>query len=823
MLLSTWIESLRSRMCWSSRSASWMNRRRRRFCGVLCSHIEPLERRTLLSGIAPTADAGPMLPSLNYSVEPTPSGGLWLDGSASFDLDGVISAYEWDLNNDGDFTDAIDQTGVGPTVLWSTLEAAGWAANTSYTITLRVTDDEGLTDTDTAGVEVGNGIPTADAGGDYNVIYGADLSLDGTGSSDPDGDPLTYRWDVDGDTSAWELTGPTATPTWSTLLITYGMSPGNSYIITLEVDDGNGGTDQDSAMLTLLRPQVSIVATDATAREGYAPDITADKGKVLISRTQTVLLDPLIVNLTAPAGTATAGTDYTTNPDITGASVTIPAGAGFVLVDVDPMQDENFLEGNETAVFTIAPGAIYTIAAGAGSATVTIEDVNRSPNVDDDSLTITRNRTGLITNVDATDPDTGQTLSYSLSGSSVFWIIGSGILAVQEPSVLQDLTETKIYELTVTVTDNGTPNISDTGVYTITVLAQDLDVTLTEVKFLEDHTVYKDPPDFIFPTYSSIWTPSIAMELLFPTVVAYSSGLGSANKRLKVNAVFEVDNEWTGTAQFKAKTTGGYEFTTIPATHDEAHPTNYDLLNVSGATATTNFNVGAEYFEDFRITWEITIDGGTTWINVGESENPLYVTWKDPAATLYRTVLHIGSTNAAGVLAEPNVINAIWGEFSDRSVKRWHDDDGDSALQYNHDGDTALTAKDMLEQTDGKGQCTAWADLFVQVLGAQGVTGATSTRIDPTGGYGRFRVKLMLAQGSGAANYTVTDFGFHQVVRVSGFPDTIFDPSYGTMVEKTDARSVELKYEDEVVTHFQLPNLTWVADTKGVQQLVFTP
>lgn len=66
-----------------------------------------------------------------------------------------------------------------------------------------------------------------------------------------------------------------------------------------------------------------------------------------------------------------------------------------------------------------------------------------------------------------------------------------------------------------------------------------------------------------------------------------------------------------------------------------------------------------------------------------------------------------------------------------------------------------------------------------------------------------------------------TDFEFHQVVRVSGFPDVIFDPSYGTRVEKSDARSVELRYEDENITH--LFDGTWVADTKGVRQLVFTP
>ena len=41
--------------------------------------------------------------------------------------------------------------------------------------------------------------PVAYAGGPYAISEGGSLSLDGTGSFDPDGDPVTLSWDVNGD------------------------------------------------------------------------------------------------------------------------------------------------------------------------------------------------------------------------------------------------------------------------------------------------------------------------------------------------------------------------------------------------------------------------------------------------------------------------------------------------------------------------------------------------------------------------------------------------------------------------------------------------
>ncbi len=58
-----------------------------------------------------------------------------LDGTASTDADGHIVSWEWDLNGNGDFTDPEDGTGQRVSVTFS---------SGSHTITLRVTDETGL-------------------------------------------------------------------------------------------------------------------------------------------------------------------------------------------------------------------------------------------------------------------------------------------------------------------------------------------------------------------------------------------------------------------------------------------------------------------------------------------------------------------------------------------------------------------------------------------------------------------------------------------------------------------------------------------------------
>ena len=125
--------------------------------------------------------------------------GIVLDASGSMDSDGTITAYAWDLDNDGQYDDA---SGMAPVFTP--------ADNGTYTIGLRVTDDRGDTATDSTSVTVANVAPTANAGGPYTMSEGGSITLTAAGSTDPGQDIVSYQWDMDNDGQYDDATGVTA-------------------------------------------------------------------------------------------------------------------------------------------------------------------------------------------------------------------------------------------------------------------------------------------------------------------------------------------------------------------------------------------------------------------------------------------------------------------------------------------------------------------------------------------------------------------------------------------------------------------------------------
>ena len=122
-----------------------------------------------------------------------------------------------------------------------------------------------------------NSVLIADAGGDYNIVEGGTLALDASASDDPEGDPLTYTWDLDDDGSFDDATGVKPSVAWEDL--PSAIADDGTYTIRVRADDGNGNTDDASATLTITNVAPVLAATgSATAGVGqsYTLNLSAD-------------------------------------------------------------------------------------------------------------------------------------------------------------------------------------------------------------------------------------------------------------------------------------------------------------------------------------------------------------------------------------------------------------------------------------------------------------------------------------------------------------------------------------------------------------------
>src|SRR5262249_50483700 len=143
-----------------------------------------------------------------------------------------------------------------------------FTADVAGTYIAQLVVNDGLVNSasDTVTITTQNQAPVANAGPDQsNISIGGQVQLDGSGSNDPDGSPITFAWSItlrpSGSTAT--LVNPTsATPT-------FVADRGGRYRIQLIVNDGQTASAADTVDVTTVNQQpIANAGSDQTVPAG---------------------------------------------------------------------------------------------------------------------------------------------------------------------------------------------------------------------------------------------------------------------------------------------------------------------------------------------------------------------------------------------------------------------------------------------------------------------------------------------------------------------------------------------------------------------------
>ena len=220
---------------------------------------------------------------------------------------------------------------------------------------------------------VGNSPPVANAGPDQTVGSGL-VTLDGSASYDPDGDPITYQWlQIGGPAVA--LSAPTAVKT------TFTVVSGQSYVFKLTVTDSGGLSSSATTRVTSGTAASALIvrfdATPSNITAGQtsqltwvvqgASSVSINNGVGNVAATGSTTVTPSATTtytLTAvgPSGNVTATATVTVGP-----VVVVPGTPQIIRFEGSPLSIQ---PGQQSTLSWTTSGATTVSISGVGSVTL---------------------------------------------------------------------------------------------------------------------------------------------------------------------------------------------------------------------------------------------------------------------------------------------------------------------------------------------------------------------------------------------------------------------------------------------------------------------
>jgi len=406
---------------------------------------------------------------------------VMLDGSKSSDVDGDSLTYHWSFISipSGSGAALSNPSALNPTFV---VDKPG-----TYVAQLIVNDGKVDSTPDTVSISTENSKPIANAGPDQTVYVGNTVTLDGSKSSDVDGDPLSFWWSFTSTSpgSVAKLSDPTAkNPTFridlpgiyvvqlivndgrvdsapKTVTITTANSkpvaeagPDQTVFVGDKVQlDGSASSDADKDPLTFFwsitsKPDQSASVLDSSSKINptFFPDLSglyvaqlivndgiidSSPDTTTITANLRMVTVPNVVNMTqAAAQAAITGAKLNVGAITQANSATVPAGS---VISQNPLAGTSVAEGSSVSL-VISLGPVMVVVPNV----VNMTQANAQAAITGAKLNI-----GTITQANSATVPAGSVISQNpaagasvAEGSSVTLVISLGPVMVTVPDVV---------------------------------------------------------------------------------------------------------------------------------------------------------------------------------------------------------------------------------------------------------------------------------------------------------------------------------------------------------------------------------------------------